>query len=471
MNLKSMIVAVREYKTTALTPAFIFGAFIFPLVFYGLMFILPAIITKEVPQLKGEIVVFDQSGADVAGFLKGEFDVEKIDGLKKQIEEIEKNPEKQKEIEEAARAMGGDLAVVAARFAVGRSSPFLGQPTPEVTVRSTDPSSQGVADGDALRQKMQEQIRLGETTAYVEVAADGLVPLAKDKVTLFIAPDLPQDNAEAITYAVKQAGMNARMAAAGLNQAQVQLTMTPVSVSTRNVTETGDSKSVGEAQFFVSLAFMMLLWIGTMTGGQYLLMSTIEEKSSRVMEVLLSAASSRDLMTGKILGQGAVAMTLLLVYAGLGMASIYKFDFMDLVPIERVLILLPYFIMAFMFMACLMAAIGSAVSDIREASSLMNPVMLVIVAPFLVMMPVIQSPNGTLATVASFIPPFTPFIMAMRLGGREQIPMWQIPATLVIGFAAVMVFMWGAAKIFRIGVMLYGKPPSLLTLMKWVAKA
>ncbi|MFW5653056.1 MAG: ABC transporter permease, partial [Planctomycetota bacterium] len=90
---------------------------------------------------------------------------------------------------------------------------------------------------------------------------------------------------------------------------------------------------------------------------------------------------------------------------------------------------------------------------------------------FIVMIPVIENPNSTLSVVLSFVPPLTPFIMAMRLGSNQVIPMWEVAGTLVIGFAAVLLFIYAAAKIFRIGVLMYGKPPNLKTMMRWVVQA
>ena len=97
--------------------------------------------------------------------------------------------------------------------------------------------------------------------------------------------------------------------------------------------------------------------------------------------------------------------------------------------------------------------------------------MMIVILPWLAWMPIVKSPNGSLATILSFIPPMTPFVMALRLGTNQVIPMWQIAATLIIGFAAVFLFIWMTAKIFRIGILMHGKAPNFMTLLRWVRMA
>jgi ABC-2 type transport system permease protein len=98
--------------------------------------------------------------------------------------------------------------------------------------------------------------------------------------------------------------------------------------------------------------------------------------------------------------------------------------------------------------------------------------MVILIIPMLLWMPIIRQPNSTFATVASFIPPMTPFVMVLRLGqSSEVIPLWQIVAATGVGVVSVFVAVWAAAKIFRVGVLMYGKPPTPLTLLKWIRYA
>jgi ABC-2 type transport system permease protein len=116
----------------------------------------------------------------------------------------------------------------------------------------------------------------------------------------------------------------------------------------------------------------------------------------------------------------------------------------------------------------MMAAIGSAVSDLQEAHALVTPAMLVLFVPMILFVPVSQSPNGVLAVVTSYIPLLTPFVMILRVTAAEPIPLWQIISATAVGFIGVFLMVWMAARIFRVGVLMTGKPPSPMELIKWM---
>jgi ABC-2 type transport system permease protein len=130
-----------------------------------------------------------------------------------------------------------------------------------------------------------------------------------------------------------------------------------------------------------------------------------------------------------------------------------------------------YFVIAYFIIASLMAAVGSAVNEIAEAQSLMAPIMMILIVPMLLWMPIMRNPNSTFAQVCSFVPLINPFVMVLRVSGSEPVPMWQIPASMLVGVITVIVMVYLAAKIFRIGVLMYGKPPNFATLVRWVRMA
>jgi ABC-2 type transport system permease protein len=127
-----------------------------------------------------------------------------------------------------------------------------------------------------------------------------------------------------------------------------------------------------------------------------------------------------------------------------------------------------FFILAFFMIASMMAAIGSAVNEMREAQALLGPVMIVLVIPMILWMPIMRNPNSLFAQICSFIPPINPFVMVLRLGGSEKIPHWQVLLSIGVGVAGSVFAAWAAGKVFRIGVLMYGKPPNLPTLIRWV---
>jgi len=123
---------------------------------------------------------------------------------------------------------------------------------------------------------------------------------------------------------------------------------------------------------------MILLLISVLTSGQYLLTTTVEEKSNRVVEVLLSAVSSMELMVGKIIGQLAVGLLVLALYAGLGIVTLVSFAMLGLLDPSLIVYLVIFYLLAYFTVAAFMAAIGSAVNEMREAQTMMTPVMLII---------------------------------------------------------------------------------------------
>jgi ABC-type Na+ efflux pump permease subunit len=213
--------------------------------------------------------------------------------------------------------------------------------------------------------------------------------------------------------------------------------------------------------------FMLLLMMSVMTSGQYLLTTTVEEKSNRVVEVLLSAVSAMELMTGKILGQMAVGFLVLVLYAGLGIAALLSFAMLGLVDPKLIAFLLVFYLLATFTYSALMAAIGSAVNEMREAQTLMMPVLLLVMIPWILWLPISREPNSTLAVVLSFLPPVGNFVMLLRMTSTAPPPMWQVWLSIAVSALGVYATLWFAAKVFRVGLLMFGKPPSFGTLIRW----
>jgi ABC-type Na+ efflux pump permease subunit len=221
----------------------------------------------------------------------------------------------------------------------------------------------------------------------------------------------------------------------------------------------------------VPMVLAGLMLFGVMVGGQTLLTSTIEEKSSRVIEVLLSAVSPLQLMAGKILGQLAVSLLVLSVYAGLGLVLLISSALLGLVDLSLVLYMLGFFLITYVFFGAVFAMAGAAVNDMKEAQTLMGPVMLVLLGPWMLAFPIMRDPDSTLAVVLSFLPPVNAFVMMLRLASSTPPPAWQALLSMAVGVAAAVAAIWCAAKIFRIGLLMHGKPPNLATLIRWVRAA
>jgi len=487
---KTWHVAWREFICTVLTRGFIIGILLPPVLMTAAFTLMPILMNQQPPKTAGSIAVIDRSGA-AEEQIRAEFSPEKLaEGRRRRAEKIKEEAKKY-------TPPGQDGAMNTSMAGMREPEAFL---TLELLAADANADEAKTKIPRATsRKELAGDARLAVVVIPKETIAGGYVPppdpsaapLAHEPAKsgseqkpesksneasyapfeLYTTPTLDPEVKNQIENAAKRAIVSARVASAGMSIAKIRdLTRDPESKAV-TVTAEGERKTNDAAAMLIPGAFLFLIWISVFTAGQYLLTTTIEEKSNRVMEVLLSAASPLQLMVGKIIGQMAVGGVIMTLYSGTGVLALAYFALNHLIDPVKLMYLPIFFLIAFCLIACLMAAIGSAVSDIREAQSLMGPVMIVLVIPMMLWFPILRNPNSTFATVLSFVPPVSPFIMVLRLAGSEQVPWWQIPASIALGIVYVIIAAWGAAKIFRIGVLMYGKPPNLRTLIKWIRMA
>jgi ABC-type Na+ efflux pump permease subunit len=270
---------------------------------------------------------------------------------------------------------------------------------------------------------------------------------------------------------MRAALVSARARAQSLNPDEIRALTSVGRIRSRTVTAGGEEDTNEVFNLLMPVGFMVLLLMAVFTGGQNLMTTVIEEKSSRVVEVLLSAVSPMQLMAGKIIGQMAVGLILMGVYAGMGIAAMISFTMMGMLDPWLFFYLLIFFIIAYSIMGSLMAAIGAAVNELREAQSLMMPVIMTMMLPWILWMPITRDPNSVFAVTASFIPPINTFVMLLRLTSTSPPPDWQVWITILIGIASVYAALWVAAKVFKVGLLMHGKPPDFRTLVRWVRMA
>jgi len=227
------------------------------------------------------------------------------------------------------------------------------------------------------------------------------------------------------------------------------------------------------ARTMVSFFFMFMMFMGIFGMGQHMLTSVIEEKGSRVIEVLLSAVSPFELMAGKIVGLAGISLTVITLWgiAACGTAYYGAAHWWDMdidLPVEILPYFIVYFILGFLLFCSVLAGIGSVCNTIKEAQSLMMPVTLIFIVPMLVWFNLAQHPDGTLARVLSFVPPLTPIVMILRLASSRHLSFLEIFASIILLAAFVPVVMWLAAKVFRTGILMYGKRPGPREVLRWL---
>jgi len=218
--------------------------------------------------------------------------------------------------------------------------------------------------------------------------------------------------------------------------------------------------------FFVSIIFILLLMMMVVYSGQMLVRSMIEEKSSRLIEMLISSSTPDELLTGKIIGLSLLGLTQIFIWVIIGTGLVAG----ALVPpsaFDNILPMLLYFLLGFLFYSSLFVGIGSTVNTEQEAQQITTYLSLILMLPVVIAMPAIQNPDFLITKIFSYFPLTTPTIMLLRLN-VETVPPLEIVLTLLILILSILVVTKLSAKIFRIGILSYGNKPSLKEILQWI---
>jgi ABC-2 type transport system permease protein len=276
--------------------------------------------------------------------------------------------------------------------------------------------------------------------------------------------------------AVRSALIREQLAARGVSDAQVHALMRETTLNTMQVKNGAVVTSNSERSFLGAYILIIVLYASVLIYGINIARSVVEEKTSRIFEVLLSTASSDSLMLGKLLGVGATGLTqmaiwgaLLVFYTGSAMAAsqgIHGLGSLGITKAELGFFAI-FFLGGFFLYSGLAAALGSSVSGEQEVQQfsfiLISPLVVsVVLLPF-----VLGNPNSTTAVVLSLLPPFTPIIMYMRICAQMP-PAWQVALSIVLLFGSVWGMVWLAARIYRVGVLMYGKRATLPEMIRWL---
>ena len=213
---------------------------------------------------------------------------------------------------------------------------------------------------------------------------------------------------------------------------------------------------------------MMLLFIMVMTSAPVLLTTTLEEKSNKVSEFLVSAVSPFQLMMGKLLGALGTSLVLAVLYLTAASAFAAHYGILSMIPPSLYLWFLFFLMLSVMIYGSACVAIGSVCSEIRDAQGLMLPVTLMIVIPVLLWQPVIEAPSGSFARAATYFPPATPILLMLRHSLPPGLPWWELLLGTFVCLAFMVFSIWAAAKIFRIGILAQGQTPTFARLIRWV---
>ena len=440
---KVLWIALREFVATVCTKAFVIGLLFLP-VMMGVVFFVIGLTNDDDYRASGRVAIFDPTGQVTAEARQ----VLSTDPVQAQLAE---------ELRDSGGALSGAADLVET-LDLGADFTLMQLPAD--------------ADIEAEKQFLLESPEAGGLLALVEVHANAIEPDSDGadfgSYDVFVAPGIDDREVGAVHSMLRDAIVNLRIEAFGFDRAAIDRLTEVERGQSITVTETEELEGVGELNFVLPAAFMFLLFMGIMGGGQALMTSTIEEKSSRVVEVLLSAVSPMELMAGKLFGHMSHSLLGMSIYLVAGLVALSFFSLFGLLEPTMILYLFVFFFIAFFTVGSFMMAIGAAVNELREAQALMMPVTIVLMLPWFLWMPISRDPNSVLSLSASFIPPINTFGMLLRLSSSEPPPAWQVWLSIGIGIVGVYIAIWCAARVFRIGLLLTGKPPNLRTLVRWI---
>ena len=270
-----------------------------------------------------------------------------------------------------------------------------------------------------------------------------------------------------------------RLSQNGMNSEAIEHLMRDVPVGGVQLSRTGEQKKGGELNFIIAFLFGALLVLPSLIYGQEIMRGIVQEKSDRVVEVLVSSMSPMHLLSGKILGIALVGLTQVFVWLTMfALVGIFGAAVATMADINMAQFIRPavfasffiFFVLAYLTYVCVYAVAGAACNTEREAQQFMGPIMIVMLMPWILMMPIIFNPDAPFAVAFSLSPVFAPMTMFVRIVVSEP-PFWHILVSIGVSILTILAFFWVTAKIFRVGILSYGKRPTIPELWRWLKVA
>ena len=345
----------------------------------------------------------------------------------------------------------------------------------QLTERSNDIGGKYAVDTDltatdAERAALSAKVKDGELDGFLWATDDAL---AARSVTYTARNVSDFFEGAVLQTAVTMARMQSRLSAHGIGPAETKDLLQKVEVKI----ETGEKKASGEFMFIFTFILGAMLFTTVLVYGMTVMRSVLEEKNSRVMEVLLSALTPKELMAGKIIGVAAVGLTQIAIWAALGavlggpyaLAASQVFKGVSIPPAALIFFGV-FFLLGYLLYSSMYAALGALVSTDQEGQQLQIVVMGPLLFAYLMMFGVLRQPNSLLSLWLSLVPFFAPLLMYMRIMVQPP-PAWQIAVSIALMLATIYGMVSLCARIYRIGILMYGKRPTLPEIWKWLKYA
>ncbi len=332
---------------------------------------------------------------------------------------------------------------------------------------------------EAAKTKAVEQIRKNKFKGLLIIPAD----ILSGGKAHFLAKNVSNFHLnERLSSRITKIANRIRLRQAGLEPTTIQKLTKSIEIETFKITKKGQGQRDTGATFAITYVLVFLLYMTLIVYGSMVMRSVLEEKTSRVIEVVLSSVPPFHLMAGKLIGVGAVGLSqmviwgltvLLLSVYGVSMAIsmgagavLQQFHIPPLDPLILIYFLL-FFLFGYVLYSTFYAAIGAMTNSEQEAGQLQTPLLIFLILPVVLIFPIVANPNSTLAVGLSLFPLTAPVIMFMRISVLMP-PFWQILLSVVLLGFTIWGAIWVTARIYRVGILMYGKRPNLPELLKWI---
>jgi ABC-2 type transport system permease protein len=330
-----------------------------------------------------------------------------------------------------------------------------------------EPSLRGI---DEIKKQLSQQVEEDRIDAYIIIEKN---IFEKGKAEYLSKNVANIDEIMRFERAISQIIVNYRLNQRGLDQQEIKKLTKAINLRTIKIVK-GQEKESGFVQdYTATMIFVIILYMTILLYGITIARGVIEEKSNRVIEILISSLSPYQLMFGKILGIGAVGLTQYIIWGAFALslssiaASIVGTNILTFFAPETIFFFIIFFILGFLLFGTMYAAIGALCNTEQEMQNFQPIVVIFLVVPMLLAIFIVQNPNSTVATVLSFIPFFTPILMFMRINLITPSAL-QIGTSIALTIITILLMIKLSAKIFRVGILMYGKRPKLSEIIKWL---
>jgi ABC-2 type transport system permease protein len=338
------------------------------------------------------------------------------------------------------------------------------------------PTEQSFApDDQAARSALSDRVRKDELYAFIEIPADIVDPGSNASLTYYSNHPADQSLPGWIGGVVNRDVLNIRFRNAAVDRGLVTRLTKRVEVSELGLLErdqTGGIKAASRVDkirtFVIPVGMMLILLFSVMSGSPQLLNSVMEEKMSRISEVLIGSVTPFELMMGKLLGSAAVSFLLALIYVVVGVFAARHYGYGDAIHARDLAWFALFLAVSVMMFGSMFISIGAACTDLKDAQGMMGPAMMFLMLPWMTWFAVLNAPESPMAIGLSLFPSATPFLMLLRIMLPPGPPVWQVVLGVALTIATAMGVTYAAGKIFRTGLLMQGKAATLGEMWRWV---